>query len=156
MKPVEKNFCEGSPTQKMTLEPIFRILEAIVTEKLNCFKFVCYTVENSSIIKMITVTKPNHLQSPKRCQKIPQVGLSAGVGDLAPKNHSVKHSIKFHLGSQDEIPKKPLAKESTNLTNEISHKRPDNDEIKEERIKMPPQNLAFVPVERPKEIQARL
>ena len=91
---------------KKTLEPILRILEAIVTEKLNCFKFVCYTVENSSIIKMITVTKPNHLQSPKRCQKIPQVGLSAGVGDLAPKNHSVKHSIKFHLGSQDEIPKK--------------------------------------------------
>ena len=67
----EKNFCGGSPTQKMTLEPIFRILEAIVTEKLNCFKFVCYTVENSSIIKMITVTKPNHLQSPQRCQKIP-------------------------------------------------------------------------------------
>ena len=102
----EKFFCGGSPTQKMTVEPILRILEAIVTEKLNCFKFVCYTVENSSIIKMITVTNPNHLQSPKRCQKIPQVGLSAGVGDLAPKNHSVKHSIKFHLGSQDEIPKK--------------------------------------------------
>ena len=32
---------------------------------------------------MITVTKPNHLQSLKRCQKIPQVGLSKGGGDLA-------------------------------------------------------------------------
>ena len=57
---------------------------------------------------------------------------------------------------KDEIPKKTPAKESTNITNEISHKRSDNDESKEERIKMPPQNLVFVPVERPKEIQARL
>ena len=88
------------------LEPIFRILEATVTEKLNCFKFVCYTVVNSSIIKMITVTKPNHLQSPKRCQKISQVRLSKVVGDLTPKNDSVKHSIKFCLGSQTKIPKK--------------------------------------------------
>ena len=57
---------------------------------------------------------------------------------------------------KDEIPERTIAKESTNIMNEISHKEPDNDEIKEERIKMPPQNLAFVPVERPKEIQARL
>ena len=67
----EKKFCGGSPTQKMTLEPTVRILEAIVTEKLNYFKFVCYTVENSSIIKMITVAKPNHLQRSQRYQKIP-------------------------------------------------------------------------------------
>lgn len=81
------------------------------------------------------------------------------ISDSDPENVSdekVETDDEKIEAKKDEIPKKPLAKESTNLTNEISHKRPDNDEIKEERIKMPPQNLAFVPVERPKEIQARL
>ena len=81
------------------------------------------------------------------------------ISDSNPENVSdekVETDDEKIEAKKDEIPKKPLVKESTNLTNEISHKRPDNDEIKEERIKMPPQNLAFVPVERPKEIQARL
>ena len=81
------------------------------------------------------------------------------ISDSDPENVSdekVETDDEKIEAKKDEIPKKPLAKESTNITNEISHKRPDNDEIKEERIKMPPQNLAFVPVERPKEIQARL
>ena len=81
------------------------------------------------------------------------------ISDSDPENVSdekVETDDEKIEAKKDEIPKKPLVKESTNLTNEISHKRPDNDEIKEERIKMPPQNLAFVPVERPKEIQARL
>ena len=66
----EKNFCGGSPTQKMTLEPIFRILEAIVTEKLNCFKFVCYTVINGMYYHKndhSDQTKP-----PKEPKKVPK------------------------------------------------------------------------------------
>ena len=101
----EKNFLGGSLPPNLTLEPLGKILGVIVAENLNYLYFVCYKLVICSNRKIVTATKPNHLQTTGRCQKKRKDGLVERVLEVGHENGSIKYESDFCLGSFSLIAK---------------------------------------------------
>ena len=100
----EKKILGGSLRPNLTLEPLGKILGVIVAEKLNYLYFVCYKLVICSNRKIVTATKPNHLQSPGMCLKKRTDGLVERVLEIGHENGSIKYESDFCLGSISLIP----------------------------------------------------
>ena len=101
----EKKIFGGALPPNLTLEPLGKFLGVIVAEKLNYLYFVCYKLVICSIRKIVTATKPNHLQSPGMCLKKRTDGLVERVLEIGHENGSIKYESDFCLGSISLITK---------------------------------------------------
>ena len=100
-----KKFLGGSLTPNWPLEPLGKFLGVIVAEKLNYLFFGSFKLVICSNRKIVTATKPNHLQTSGRCQKKCEDGLVERALEIGHEIGSIKSESNFCLGSISLIPK---------------------------------------------------